>query len=66
MTLDVRQVRDQAGAGSTHLLDGPLDPHLGVVVVVADRNRPRHLGCIFGTLGHVVVGERIVVDGSSH
>ena len=36
------EVRDQAFSGATDLLHGQHHPRLGVVVVVADRHRPRH------------------------
>ena len=45
-----RQMGDQALAGGTHELDGEHHPRLGVVVVVADRDRPRQL------LGVLVAG----------
>ena len=59
---------DQPGAGPADLLDGQHHPWLGVVVVVADRHRPRR-GRDVGVLGDGrILGrvERVVVDRSPH
>ena len=61
------QVGDETSTGPADLLDGEHDPGLGVVVVVADGDRPRHpLELPVLARGQVVGGCRVVVDRAPH
>ena len=60
------EVGDEPGTGPADLLDGQHDPWLGVVVVVADRHRPRDRRGVVGARRQVVRGERLVVDRAAH
>src|SRR5690242_10781907 len=61
-----RQMGHQTGAGPADLLDREHDPDLAVVVVVADRHRPRHRGEVRVLGDGRILGwvEGVVVDGS--
>ena len=59
---------DQSGARTADLLDGEHHAGLGVVVVVADRDRPGHRGELVLLVLRGVVGgiEGIVIDRTAH
>ena len=60
------EVGDEAGAGVADLLDGEDDAGLGVVVVVADGDRPREVLDVLLAGRELVEAERVVVDGAAH
>ena len=60
------EVGDEAGAGAADLLDGEDDAGLGVVVVVADGDRPREVLDVLLAGRELVEAERVVVDGAAH
>ena len=60
------EVGDETGAGVADLLDGEDDAGLGVVVVVADGDRPREVLDVLLGGRELVEAERVIVDGAAH